>query len=469
MIRTRFAPSPTGFIHCGNVRTALFSAFYAKKNKGHFVLRIEDTDHARSTGDYTDQIQIDLKWFGIHWQEGPDIDGPNGPYRQSSRHDIYLKHYQTLETKKIIYPCFCTDSELALYRKLQLSRGEAPRYAGTCLQLTQEQINEKISQGVKPAWRFRVPKNQMIQFTDLVKGQQTFSSNDLGDFIVRRADGTASFFFCNAIDDAVMHITHVLRGEDHLTNTPRQLLIMEALQLTPPEYGHLPLIVGEDGAPLSKRHGSFSLKDLREKGYLAHALLNYMARLGHVYDNNQLMAFDELATNFHTEKLGRSSAHFDLHQLHHWQKLSVLKMQISELRQWIGESAFQQYSEENNELFLNIMQHNILFPEDAKQWLHLFWGEKLNFSPEQIDELKNTGVDFFIALREKIIQNKGELKLTCLEIGKQFHLSGKKLFHPVRLALTGRADGPELIHIAELMQLVKMQNRLNQVIDLLSS
>jgi len=474
MLRTRFAPSPTGFIHCGNARTALFSALYAKKYNGHLVLRIEDTDHARSKADYTDQLQDDLKWFGVEWQEGPDINGPNGPYRQSSRHDIYVKYYQMLEEQKLIYPCFCTDTELALYRKLQISRGEAPRYAGTCLKLSADEIAEKIAKGDKPAWRFQVPKNQQIQFEDLVKGPQNFSSNDLGDFIIRRTDGSASFFFCNAIDDAVMQITHVLRGEDHLTNTPRQLLIMQALNLTPPSYGHLPLIVGEDGAPLSKRHGSFSLKDLRGQGYLPLALLNYMGRLGHVYENNQLMTFAELASSFNPEKFGRAPAHFDLHQLNHWQKLAVLKMNLDEMQNWLGEDIFltennqdnKNINNKNTKLFLSIMQHNILFPKDAKEWIKVFWQDKVDFSAEQIIDLKSTEINFYTELSKKIVEKKGDLKSACSETGKQFNLSGRKLFHPVRLALTGRDDGPELAHVAELMGVEQMVQRLEQVVGL---
>jgi len=464
MIRTRFAPSPTGFLHCGNARTALFSALYAKKYQGHFVLRIEDTDHARSAEDYADSLLHDLKWFGIAWQEGPDIGGPGAPYRQSSRHDLYINYYKILEEKNLIYPCFCTDSELALQRKLQLSRGEAPRYPGTCRKLDTAEITRRLNNGMKPAWRFHVPPNEEINFIDMVKGPQSFSSNDLGDFIIRRADGSASFFFCNAIDDAVMQITHVLRGEDHLTNTPRQLLIMRALDLIAPSYGHLPLIVGEDGAPLSKRHGSFSLKDIREKGYLPHAIMNYLARLGHTYENNQLMNVVDLAQEFNSEKFGRAPAHFDVHQLNHWQKLAVLKLTLPELKAWIGEKLFNTYTNEQIELFLSIMQHNILFPNEATEWTQVFWNDTLPFSNEQLSLLRECGVDFFNTLIQKLDNQKGDLKLACTEVGKEFNLSGKKLFHPVRIALTGREDGPELAHIAQLIGLDRMKKRLEQVI-----
>ncbi|MDX1901062.1 MAG: glutamate--tRNA ligase [Gammaproteobacteria bacterium] len=466
MIRTRFAPSPTGFLHCGNARTALFSALFAIKHEGAFVLRIEDTDHARSAEDFSEGLQFDLQWFGLRWQEGPGVEGPHGPYRQSSRHDIYVRYYDLLEKKGLIYPCFCTDSELALNRKLQLSRGEPPHYPGTCRDLTAEELAKRQAKGLKSAWRFRLPSNEQIIFEDIVKGPQTFSSNDMGDFIIRRADGSASFFFCNAIDDSLMGITHVLRGEDHLTNTPRQLFILQALDLRTPSYGHLPLILGEDGSPLSKRHGSFSLHDLRKQGYLPIALVNYLARLGHTYDSNQLMDISLLAVEFNTDRLGRAPAHFDVHQLHHWQKLSVLQMNLSALRNWMGEAIFADSTEKESELFLKVMQHNVVFPKEAAEWAAIFWKDEVHFSDAQLAVLKNTKADFFAALSEHLAARQGDLKLACTDMGKQFQVSGKSLYAPVRLALTCREDGPELAHLAELMGLKRMQKRLEKIIEL---
>ena len=210
-IRTRFSPSPTGMIHIGNARAALFSALFAKKHDGVFILRIEDTDAERSEEKYVDALTENLQWLGVHWQEGPGADGDYGPYWQSQRQDIYSKYYQILEEKKLIYPCFCSDQELAMARKLQQSRGIAPRYSGVCKKLSPEEIQTRLAEGKKPAWRFAVPPNIKVEFNDLVKGPQSFQSNDIGDFIVRRADRTAPFLFCNAIDDAMMKVSHVAR------------------------------------------------------------------------------------------------------------------------------------------------------------------------------------------------------------------------------------------------------------------
>ncbi|MGH8369745.1 MAG: glutamate--tRNA ligase, partial [Gammaproteobacteria bacterium] len=254
-IRTRFAPSPTGHLHVGNARTALFNALFAAHMGGTLILRIEDTDAERSKREFEAGLIRDLSWLGVVWQEGPDRDGARGPYRQSERGAIYAEQVERLQTQGHAYPCFCTPAELALSRKAQLAAGKPPRYAGTCAQLGKPQIEARLAKGLKPALRFRVPAKGETVFEDMIRGHQVFANQDIGDFIIQRADGSPAFFFSNAVDDALMGVTHVLRGEDHLANTPRQLLLLAALELSAPQYAHLSLIVGEGGAPLSKREG----------------------------------------------------------------------------------------------------------------------------------------------------------------------------------------------------------------------
>jgi len=333
--RTRFAPSPTGDVHVGNARTALYSALLAARDGGVFILRIEDTDAARSQRALEEGMQADLHWLGIHWQEGPDVGGPKAPYRQSERTQFYDEHLRKLADKGLVYPCFCTAMELEVSRKTQLSAGKPPRYAGTCAQLSTAEIEVRIAKGLKPALRFRVPEQGETVFIDLVRGRQVFAHQDIGDFIVRRADGSPAFFFSNAVDDALMGVTHVLRGEDHLANTPRQLLIMEALGLKAPQYAHLSLIVGQGGAPLSKREGGGSLKDLRAEGVLPEAMLNYLARLGHTYADNAFLDFATLARGFDVGHLGHSPAHFDHTQLEHWQGEAVRHADGQRLWDWM--------------------------------------------------------------------------------------------------------------------------------------
>ncbi|NJN46937.1 MAG: glutamate--tRNA ligase, partial [Candidatus Competibacteraceae bacterium] len=311
VVKTRFAPSPTGHIHLGNARTALFNALLAFKHSGVLLLRIEDTDQERSQDAYVRDLFEDLRWLGLDWQEGPEVEGDSGPYFQSARDAVYDRYYQALESKELVYPCFCSPTELALSRKAQLTAGRPPRYPGTCARLNEAEREVRRERGIQPTLRFRVPTGQVVEFEDLVRGPQRFQTDDIGDFIIRRADGSAQFFFTNAVDDALMAVTHVLRGEDHLTNTPRQLLLLKALDLPTPYYGHISLLVGADGSPLSKRHGSRSLRQLREAGYLPEALNNYMARLGHSYIQDDWMSANELAAEFNPERLSRAPARYD--------------------------------------------------------------------------------------------------------------------------------------------------------------
>ena len=464
MIRTRFSPSPTGMIHLGNARAALFSALYAMHNKGAFLLRIEDTDQARSDHKYTDILQEDLHWLGIEWQEGPDIGGPHAPYWQSKRHDIYLHHYQQLEQLGQAYPCFCSDQELALNRKIQLSRGHAPRYPGTCRGLSQEEVAKRIADGKQPTLRFRVPVNAMIEFVDLVKGLQRFNSDDIGDFIIRRADGTASFLFCNAIDDSLMQVTHVIRGEDHLANTPRQLMILQSLKMSTPHYGHLSLIMGEDGGKLSKRHGSASLHDLKTEGYLPLAVLNYLSRLSHVYEEQRLMHFSELAQHFNLDKISRSPARFDTNQLLHWQKEAVLSLDNDAVWAWLG-NLKDHIPQDKRDLFIDMMRKNIIFPAEATQWSAILFGDALEFSPDKVAILKEAGDSFFAAAEQAVEKHGTDLKSILDQLKTQLGIAGKRLLMPLRIALTGEEHGPELVNIVELLGLQGMKKRFQEALQ----
>jgi glutamyl-tRNA synthetase len=465
-VRTRFSPSPTGKIHLGNARAALFSALYADKNNGTFILRIEDTDGARSDEIFVDALVHDMQWLGVHWQEGPGVDGPYGPYWQSQRQPIYAKYYDMLEKEGRIYPCFCSDQELALTRKLQLSRGQPPRYNGTCRKLSREEVAERITQGNKPAWRFHVPDGEKIEFVDVVKGPQLFSSDDIGDFIVRRADGTAPFLFCNAIDDALMKVSHVLRGEDHLTNTPRQIMIFKALNLTVPHYGHLSLIVGDDGAPLSKRHGSFSLDQLRDTGFLPEAIMNYLARLGHAMEVPEMLDFQHLAQHFQLEKLSRSPARFDTIQLMYWQKMAVQSLSNDDLWRWLGESVLGQVPLSSQTKFAETVKANIEFPADALEWAKIFFHDNVAVNEEGAKVIRESGEQYFVEAELAVDKYGTDLKAVLDEMKKTLGVSGKKLFMPLRIALSGKAHGPELAQIAELLGKEKMKHRLGRAFKL---
>ncbi|MCD6045754.1 MAG: glutamate--tRNA ligase [Gammaproteobacteria bacterium] len=447
----RFCPSPTGLIHFGNVRTALFNALLAHKLQGTFLLRIEDTDKERSKSEYTEALMADLHWLGLEWQEGPEVGGNNGPYWQSERQAIYDNDYQRLGLHA--YPCFCSEQDLEAMRKVQRSQGQPPRYAGTCRHLSTEEITVKIAAGEKPALRFRVPDGEAVEFIDLAKGPQRFLTDDIGDFIIRRADGTAPFMYCNAIDDAMMGVTHVVRGEDHLTNTPRQILILQALGLRVPQYCHISLIMGADHTPLSKRNGSRNMQTLRAEGYLPLAIVNYLARLGHYYSSEQFMSLAQLAAGFDFNHLSRSAAHFDEQQLLHWQKEAVMRLSPTAFKLWIGEHStqFNLIPPAKHELFLKIIQPNIVFPKEFDDWATRLYAETLPLEPTLRDVLLQAHKGFFMtaiaAVKEKGVDYA--YLQQCLQ--QECNAKGRSLFQPLRVALTASLHGPQLEDILQLM------------------
>lgn len=467
--KTRFAPSPTGLIHMGNARTALFSALLAQHLQGDFLLRIEDTDRERSKDEYTQALMRDLCWIDCKWQEGPDIGGKLGPYWQSERQAIYDRYYQQLEEMQLAYPCFCSEDQLALTRKVQRAAGQPPRYPGTCRGLSSDEIQAKRDAGIQAVLRFHVADDEIIEFEDLVKGKQVFKGSDIGDFIIRRANGFPSFMFTNAIDDSMMLVTHVFRGEDHLTNTPRQLLILQALEMTAPQYGHISLILGDDNSPLSKRHGSKSLQALHEEGWLPEALINYMARLGHYYADNDFMTTAELAQKFSIENLSKSPAKFDPSQMRYWQKEAVSQLDNDRFWQWLSEEQIadaprydSQLSDEMKNTFSDAIKPNVLFPIDAWTWFDVFFGNKLNFSPEATNIITTAGSDFFnvaIAAAEKI---GTDVKAIANQVKGITGAKGKGLFMPLRVALTGAEHGPDLGAISQLLDHEQVLNRLQK-------
>lgn len=458
-IKTRFAPSPTGYLHLGNLRTALFSALYARGQRGDFLLRIEDTDAQRSTPLHTEALQEDLRWLDLNWDEGPGRDGGSGPYFQAQRGSIYERYYETLSAQHHAYPCFCTPQELEIARKRMASTGKAPRYLGTCAHLTPAEIKAKTEAGKEATLRFRVPKGQAVNFVDLVRGPQSVLSDDIGDFIIRRADKTPAFFFCNAVDDALMGVTHVLRGEDHLTNTPRQLLLLSALGLTPPQYGHISMIVGADGAPLSKRTGSRSLRELRAEGFLPIALVNYLARLGHHYEDARLMSIEELAQAFSLDRLGRAPARFDVEQLTHWQREAVAKLDEPAFWHWVGGESDSSVPNEQRAAFVDAVCHNVTFPVQAHAWARRVFNDTLEYSEAARQVFVQAGSVFFTQACAQVENTTPEFKTLTNRIKEATGAKGKALFHPVRVALTGELDGPEMGKLVALFTPERLRAR----------
>ncbi|MDD3520499.1 MAG: glutamate--tRNA ligase [Actinomycetota bacterium] len=331
-IRVRFAPSPTGYLHIGSARTAYFNWLFAQKQKGRFILRIEDTDISRHQEEMIDIILDSLKWLSISWDEGPDIGGDFGPYRQSERNEIYQEFAKKLLDNKKAYRCFCTPEELEQRRQDSAKRGEFFSYDRKCLKLDEDQINKKLEEKIPFSIRIVSPENKIISFTDNVYGKIEVISSTIDDFIIIRSNKLPTYNFSAAIDDYLMKITHVIRGEDHLSNTPKQLLVYEALNFMPPSFTHLPMILAKSGEKLSKRHGAISIESYRDEGFLPEAVKNYLALLGWAFDEKTTI-FDEkeIIKKFTLGTINKKAAKFDYEKILHINSVYIKNHKISDL------------------------------------------------------------------------------------------------------------------------------------------
>ncbi len=452
-VKTRFAPSPTGLMHFGNVRTALFNYLYAKRFQGQLLLRIEDTDGKRSTTDYTASMLKDLRGLGLVWDEGP--------YYQSERQAVYEQSYLQLQKEHRLYPCFCTEEQLALSRKVQMAAHQPPRYTGKCRALSAEVVRAKQALGEPFVLRFEVPKGVEINFKDLIKGDQHFGSDAIGDFIVRRADSSASFIFCNALDDALMGVTHALRGDDHLSNTPRQLLILEALGLAKPAYGHFPTILGPDHSPLSKRNGSRDIQSLAAEGYGPSAIVNYLARLGHYDPDMTLLSLETLSAHFDLAHISHAPAHYNEAQLLYWQKLSMQNTSIEDCWHVLEPLVGSIVPEAQRDAFVALVQPNLVLPKDALPLAEALFSDKLSYSVEAQSVIREMGSTAFEQARALRVQDPN-LKLGAwvdqLQIGSDF--KKKQWYAALRAALMGMTEGPSLQPVLDLLGPEKILQRL---------
>jgi glutamyl-tRNA synthetase len=457
---TRFAPSPTGALHLGNARTAFFNDLAARSSGGRMVLRIEDTDAERSDEVLLERLLEDLRWLGLEWAEGPDVGGARGPYRQSERGEHYARAMAALESQGRVYPCFCSPEELRLSRKAQLAAGRPPRYAGTCAALPAAEVARRVEGGARPALRFRVPAGRTVEFVDLIHGPQRFASDDIGDFVIRRGDGSVAFFLGNAVDDAQMGITLVLRGDDHLANTPRQILLLEALALPVPRYGHLPLLLGSNGAPLSKREGAASLRDLRAQGYLPGALRNYLVRLGHTCPAEGWLETAEMARHFDLGRSSRSAAHFDEAQLRHWQREAITHATEVELLAWLGNRLGPLGDAARRAAFVAAVRGNLLFPADVEPLVAVVCEPAVVLDATAAHEVQAAGAAFFEQALSDWRANAPDFKAWVRAVGSATARKGAALYMPLRAALTGQTHGPELGPLVPLMGSERVAERI---------
>jgi nondiscriminating glutamyl-tRNA synthetase len=461
-LKTRFAPSPTGLLHLGNVRTALFNYLLARGGGGRFLLRIEDTDVTRGHDKYVQALQQDLTWLGLEWQEGVGAGGPHGPYLQSQRSAIYEDLFGALQASRQAYPCFCTARELEIERKAQLAAGRPPRYSGRCYQLSDDERAARLQADTSATLRFHVAADVTVEFEDRVRGPQRFATNDIGDFVIRRSSGGAAFFFSNAVDDALMGVTLVVRGDDHLSNTPRQILILRALGLPVPAYGHIALVVAEDGAPLSKREGSSTIRELREQGYLPQALNNYLARLGHTSYDDAIMDLAGLAVDFDLTRVSRSPTRFDEGHLRHWQREAVNAALPAELWLWLDDAVETWVPPDERQIFAEVVRTNINFPVDAKEWAQVIFSDQdfvLTDGARQV--LANVAPSYFDQVLEVYTACAGKFEDFSQKLQARTGKKGAAALRPVRLALTNRERGPELVRLLEIMPADRIHQRLH--------
>ncbi len=450
-MRVRFAPSPTGHLHVGNARTALFNWLLAKGQQGTFILRIEDTDLERSTKASEQAILEDLRWMGLQWDEGVEVGGDFGPYRQTERMHTYADHTNRLLAEGKGYYCFCSAETLEAHRKSQLASGLPPKYAGTCRNIPADEAKRRKDGGEAAVVRLRVPEGRNVTFNDVVRGEVTFHTDVIGDPVLVRSDGIPAYNFAVVIDDELMKVTHVIRGEDHISNTPRQILLYEAFGYQPPAFAHLSLVMGPDHAPLSKRHGATSVKEFREKGYLPEALVNYLALIGwSPGQNEELLPADELARRFRLENVAHSAGVFDEDKLA-WANRHYLKVCDAARLVTLAEPFLRQRGQISGplspdstawlEAVLPGMAQSVdRLPQLADRLEAVF---KQDVTSEAIDPALATALSEELAAAPRLV-DKDAFRAVANKVKDRTGLKGKNLFHPIRVILTGAHEGPEL-------------------------
>ncbi|MCS7165724.1 MAG: glutamate--tRNA ligase [Candidatus Calescibacterium sp.] len=473
MVRTRFAPSPTGYLHIGGARTALFNYLFAKRNDGKFILRIEDTDLERSKIEYEKEIIQDLLWVGIRWDEGPDIGGNYGPYRQSERLELYNLELKKLVEKGLAYECYCTEEELEVQRKLQLKEKKPPIYDRRCLNLTEKKRKEYINEGRRPSYRFLVP-HKTLEYTDLVHGKVTVDCSLISDPIIVKSNGIPTYNFACVVDDYHMGITHVIRGDEHLDNTPRQILIFEALGYKHPFYAHIPMILAPDRTKLSKRHGATSVKELKQLGYVPQALINYISLLGwSPKENREVFSIEEIIQRFDFDHILDHPAVYDLEKMkwfnHYYISNILTNQQVLKYLQELDNNV-----KNNIDLYGKIIEFEKSRVYSLLEFIDVFKiisNDIVDYDLSNVDanlfslNIKNTYDDLVNIEFSSVDSIKQSLK----RIIQKHNLRTQDLYKPIRFALTNTLEGIELPKLIYLLGKEKFLNRLKNFISFVDS
>lgn len=484
-VRVRFAPSPTGYLHVGGARTALFNWLYARHHKGVFVLRIEDTDLARSTEEATQVILDALEFLGLDWDEGPNRGGDYGPYYQSERLDIYQEYAKKLMDLGRAYRCYCTPEELEQRRQEQIKAGKPTRYDQRCSQLTEAEIKAYEAEGRVPVIRFRALLEGETVVNDIIRGKVRFENTQIDDFVIYKSDGMPTYNFAVVVDDALMKITQVIRGEDHLSNTPKQIQIYEALGFSVPEFAHIPMILGPDKALLSKRHGATSVMQFHDEGYLADAMVNYLSLLGWGYDDSQtIFSKDDLIAKFSLERVSKNPAVFDLQKLEWMNGVYIRELSLEDfydvaLPFWkqVGFLPEEVTSEQKDYAMriLKELQSRIKLVGDVVELAHYFFEDDYVYNEEVVQKILTKPVtkDVLTYVHEVVssvpVLDEEHVKPLFTEGLKKYDIKMGELIQPIRVALTGTNISPGIYEVLELLGREKVLARIEQTLAMLEA
>jgi glutamyl-tRNA synthetase len=473
MIRVRFAPSPTGALHIGGARTALYNWLFARHQGGRFILRIEDTDRERSTQESNKAIFAGLEWLGLDWDEGPKVGGSHGPYFQTERVKIHRDYADQLVREGKAYYCFCTAEELKKKREEAEARKEAPRYDSHCRKLSVEEIKTKVASGLSKVIRFMLPPVGEAIVEDQIRGQVVFKNEVLDDFVIVKSDGFPTYNFACVVDDHLMEITHVIRGDDHLSNTPRQILLYEAFGWTPPKFAHIPMILGKDKARLSKRHGATSVIDYNAMGYLPEAMLNYIAKLGWGYKDQEIFSREELIDLFSLEGVNKSAAVFDLDKLNWLNGQYIRKILPERLFDLCEPLLIDSYGTHDIKYMQKVVAvfHDrlVLIPDIVHLSLY-FFKDDFEYDPKAVEKhfRGEHSRQILESLKERLAKvapfTKENIEPVFKQLAAELNVKLGVIIHPCRLALSGRTETPPMYDVVEILGKEKVIGRLGKVL-----
>lgn len=483
-VRVRFAPSPTGMLHLGGARTALFNWAFARKHGGVFILRIEDTDLTRSTEESVGVILESLKWLGLFWDEGPEVGGPYGPYFQSQRLHLYREYAEKLKSTGFAYECFCAPEELKMRKEATIAQGRSWRYDRKCLHLSEKERRAFLEEGRKPVLRFRVPEG-VTTFVDMLRGEVTFDNEELDDFVILKSDGMPTYNFACVVDDALMRITHVIRGDDHISNTPRQVLLYKALGFPCPQFAHVPMILGKDKTRLSKRHGSPSVTYYRDMGYLPEAMVNYLARLSWATgeEEKEIFTREEIIERFSLEQVTKHAAVFDLDKLNWMNSVYLRSADPLRLRDILvdilkrngvirDEECTPEFLEYCTRIIL-LMRERIRYVAQILEDAAYFFTEHYEYDPQAVetvlykDAVPEVLQVSFELLRNLETFNAATIEAAIREEAGQRGMKAAQFIHPLRVAVSGKKVGPGLFELLEVLGKERVLARVARTLEFL--